>query len=47
MTNIYAIQELERGGTKGEVNWVQFTMPQLKVFSGVLISIAVKNIPHT
>jgi hypothetical protein len=47
MTNIYAIQELERGGTKGEVNWVQLTMPKLRVFSGVLIFIHVENIPHT
>ncbi len=47
MTNIYVIQELERGGKKGGVNWVQLTMPKLKVFSGVLIFIVVKNIPHT
>jgi hypothetical protein len=40
-------KELERGGTKGGVNWVQLSMPKLRVFSAVLIFIVVKNIPHT
>jgi hypothetical protein len=28
MTNIYATQELERGGTKGRVNWVKEGAPK-------------------
>jgi hypothetical protein len=34
MNNIYAIQELEGGGAKGRMNWVWFTMHELRFLIG-------------